>query len=150
MKILKYVVIILIIIILIFSGCIDDVIQSPSWHNETYITENYYTTQITYLDNVTAYREPYNIYGGGNNTVYYQNTGDTPLHISVSLHDTASGRHMLAYTADTDRIPDILVAAATSSGTNPTNLNFIVLPNHYYMVGSYIGTQIIDSWIEWS
>jgi len=150
MKIFKYVIIILIIIILIFSGCIDDVIQSPSWHNETYITENYYTTQITYLYNVTAYREPYNMYGGGNNTVYYQNTGESPLHVSVSLHDTLAGRYMLAYTSDSDTIPNILVAKTTSSSTNPTQLNFIVLPGHYYMVGADYGTQVIDSWIEWS
>jgi len=149
MKKIEYVVIILIIIISLFSGCIDDVIQS-SWQNESYTIENYYTNQINYVNDVTAYREPYKKYGGGVNTVYYQNTGEAPLHIAVSLHDTLAGRYMLAYTSDTDIIPNTLVAKSTSSSTNPTQLNFIVLPNHYYMVGADYGTQIIDSWIEWS
>jgi len=133
-------------------------IRQPTFISSGYVssgtTDNFNSSStyyyVQYQENVTAYREPYNIYGGGINTVYYQNTGEAPLYVSVSLHDTVAGRHMLAYTADTDRIPDILVAADTSSGTNPTNLYFIVLPGHYYMVGSYIGTQVIDSWIEWS
>jgi len=142
----------LIMIILSVSGCINDVIQSsPVWQNETYTTENYfYTYSISSQLNATEYREPYKKYGGGVNTVYYQNTGELPIHVSVSLHDTAAGRHMYAFTSDADVIPNVMVAKSTSSGTNPTQLNFIVLPGHYYRVGADYGTQIIDSWIEWS
>lgn len=137
-------------IAILLSGCVsEDVIRAYDTENTSSIN-NYIYENVQYQQDATAYRESYNIYGGGNNTVYYQNTAEAPIHVSVSLHDTVAGRHMLAYTADSDRIPDVLVAATTSSGTNPAQLNFIVLPGHYYMAGSYIGTQIIDSWIEWS
>jgi len=95
-------------------------------------------------------RELYMAYGGGANTVAYQNTSQAALHVNVTITDTF-GRQMQAF-SDGNAPPTTLVAHQTTGANQATTLSFIVLPGNYYMAGPSIEsvTAVIESWIEWS
>lgn len=78
----------------------------------------------------------------------YQNTGTSPLFVSVSVTE-ATGRRMEAE-CDGSNPPTTLVAVHGFSANSQANLLFIVIPGNYYRVSATAGTPTIISWIEWS
>jgi hypothetical protein len=86
----------------------------------------------------------------------YQNTGTTPMMVTVTLQSTAGGganfgqANILTDAAS----PPTTVVATTFNGsivaTVHLTISFWVLPGNYYRINQVTTTVVLGSWVEWT
>ncbi len=80
-------------------------------------------------------------------TTIYQNTGTSPIFISISVNTGTVGENFQVF-CDSSSSPTTLILNLNGSAYDHL-LSFIVLPNYYYKL-THSSTGSIKSWVEWT
>lgn len=123
---------------------------------------NFTGAGVTCVDNAGATRTDCTVAGGGGVTTKqnltatrlygttYQNTGSTPIFVSVTGNTTVANEQLYANVeAATPPTVIVVVQSNPSTVTNNSSIFFIVMPGEYYLVDWFNGVKVIVAWFEW-